>query len=81
MAPAKALPPATGAVDLVLLDGGGFTTTDDTKVHADGGDKPYYLYDWCFYIHHKATGRKMLWDLGLSDVSMHHPAKSPRREV
>lgn len=65
----KQLPVASGTVEVVILDGGGFTTTDDTKLHADGHDRPYYLYDWCFYVYHKPTGRKMLWDLGISDVS------------
>ncbi|KAH7133867.1 beta-lactamase-like protein [Dactylonectria macrodidyma] len=63
----KKLPQATGHVEIVLLDGGGFTTTDDTRIHAGGHDQPYYLYDWCFYLHHKASGRKILWDLGISD--------------
>jgi hypothetical protein len=62
------LPPATGSVDIVLLDGGGFRTGSDRMLHADGHDEPFFMYDWCFYIHHKATGRKMLWDLGMSDV-------------
>lgn len=65
---AKELPQASGHVEIILLDGGGFTTTDDTRIHADGHDQPYYLYDWCFYLHHKASGRKILWDLGISDV-------------
>ncbi|KAJ2901598.1 hypothetical protein MKZ38_001618 [Zalerion maritima] len=60
---------ASGTADVVLLDGGGFTTADDTKIHADGHHEPFYLYDWCFYIHHKATGRKILWDLGISNDS------------
>lgn len=65
----KELPTTGGSVDIVLLDGGGFTTTDDWRIHADGHDKPYYLYDWCFYIHHKPTGQRILWDLGISNVS------------
>ncbi|KXH29870.1 hypothetical protein CNYM01_02921 [Colletotrichum nymphaeae SA-01] len=63
----KTLPFSGSAVELTLLDGGGLTTTDDTKIHADGHDKPYFLYNWCFYIHHRASGRKILWDLGISD--------------
>lgn len=68
MGPVKQLPIASGDVEVVILDGGGFTTTDDTKLHADGHNQPYYLYDWCYYIHHKPTGRRLLWDLGISDV-------------
>lgn len=68
MSPVKALPEAYGSVDVVLLDGGGFTTTDDWRIYADGHDRPYYLYNWCFYIHHRASGRKLLWDLGISNV-------------
>ncbi|KAG7038941.1 cytochrome p450 [Colletotrichum scovillei] len=63
----KTLPFSSSAVELTLLDGGGLTTTDDTKIHADGHDRPYFLYNWCFYIHHRASGRKILWDLGISD--------------
>lgn len=70
MRPNKQLPASSGSVEVVLLDGGGFTTTDDTKIHADGHDRPYYLYDWCFYVYHKPTGRRILWDLGISDVSI-----------
>lgn len=70
MALAKQLPVASGNVEVVLLDGGGFLTTEDTIIHADGHDRPYYLYDWCFYVYHKPTGRKILWDLGISDVSL-----------
>ncbi|KPM40122.1 hypothetical protein AK830_g6428 [Neonectria ditissima] len=39
----KHLPNAAGSAQVVLLDGGGFTTTDDTKIHANGHDKPYYF--------------------------------------
>ncbi|KAF0315328.1 zinc finger protein [Colletotrichum asianum] len=71
MALNRPIPLATGAVEIVLKDGGGFTTTDDTKIHEDGHLEPYYLYDWCFFIHHRATGRRMLWDLGI-----HNPPPS-----
>ncbi|KAF5009336.1 hypothetical protein FDECE_4434 [Fusarium decemcellulare] len=64
---AEQLPQASGHVQVTLLDGGGFTTADDTKIHADGHDQPYYLYDWCFYLYHEATGRRILWDLGISN--------------
>lgn len=76
MGPAKQIPIASGDVEVVILDGGGFTTTDDTRLHADGHDQPYYLYDWCYYIHHKSTGRRVLWDLGISDVSQAWPTCS-----
>lgn len=69
---------ASGEVEVVLLDGGGFTTTDDTKIHADGHSRPYYLYDWCFYVYHKATGSRVLWDLGVSNVSRPVPAQKTR---
>lgn len=64
----KELPPATGDVVTVLLDGGGCTKGGDRLLHADGNDEPHYFYNWCFFIHHKPTGRKIVWDLGLSDV-------------
>lgn len=73
MSRVKELPPTGGSVHVVLLDGGGFTTTDDWRIHADGHDRPYYLYDWCFYIHHKPTGKRILWDLGISNVSRRIP--------
>lgn len=78
MSPVKELPTVAGSVDVVLLDGGGFTTTDDTRIHADGHDKPYYLYDWCFYIHQKTTGRRILWDLGISSVSLQNVLRKRR---
>lgn len=70
MAPQKHVPPASSAVEIVLLDGGGFRTTDDWKLHAGGHSRPYFLYDWCFFIHHKPSGKKMLWDLGISNVCL-----------
>ncbi|WAO95250.1 Lactamase-B domain-containing protein [Fusarium falciforme] len=83
---AKELPGASGEVQVVLLDGGGFTTTDDTKIHADGHSRPYYLYDWCFYLYHKPTGSRVLWDLGISNdrelytpfvLNFHWPSCNP----
>ncbi|KAI0123380.1 beta-lactamase-like protein [Xylariales sp. AK1849] len=67
MASKKHIPAAKGTVEIVLLDGGGFITGDDTKIHANGSSEPFYMYDWCFYIYHKATGQRILWDLGISD--------------
>ena len=62
------LPTASSSVEIVLLDGGGFKTTEDWKLHAGGHSRPFFLYDWCFFIHHKALGKKVLWDLGISNV-------------
>ncbi|KAM0809729.1 putative Metallo-beta-lactamase domain-containing protein [Seiridium cardinale] len=58
-----------GAVEIFLLDGGGFTSADDTRIHANGHNKPFFLYNWCFYIHHHPTRQKILWDLGLSGIN------------
>ncbi|KAL6405168.1 hypothetical protein AUP68_12012 [Ilyonectria robusta] len=86
MASLKNLPAGNKAVDVVLLDGGGFTTTDDTKIHANGHSNPYYLYDWCFYIYHKESGQRILWDLGIGEdhndytpfiVNYHFPSCNP----
>ena len=69
------LPPTNGSVQVVLLDGGGFTTASDKIIHADGIDTTFYLYNWCFYIHHPDSGRNILWDLGISDVIPEHSSQ------
>ncbi|CAK7207824.1 hypothetical protein SEUCBS139899_010639 [Sporothrix eucalyptigena] len=75
MASQKQLPAASGSVEIILLDGGGFQTTEDWRLHAGGHSRPFYLYDWCFFIHHKASGKKILWDLGISnDRSLYTPS-------
>jgi len=39
-----------------------------SKVHAGATDEIFRLYNWAFYIKDIATGRHILWDLGLSGV-------------
>ncbi|KAL1887241.1 hypothetical protein Sste5346_010336 [Sporothrix stenoceras] len=75
MSSQRQLPAASGTVEIVLLDGGGFRTTEDWRLHEGGHSRPFFLYDWCFFIQHKASGRKILWDLGISkDRSLYTPS-------
>ncbi|KAI1843763.1 hypothetical protein JX266_010022 [Neoarthrinium moseri] len=67
MSTSKSFPPSSGSVEVTLLDGGGFTTAEDARLHQDGDRPPFYLYDWLFLIHHQSTGKKVLWDLGISN--------------
>ncbi|POR33566.1 Uncharacterized protein TPAR_06261, partial [Tolypocladium paradoxum] len=62
---ARPLPPSTGSVEVQLLDGGSFTGNLDV-VHARSPSVPYRCHSWAFYIHHKPSGRHLLWDVGLS---------------
>ncbi|KAM5380887.1 hypothetical protein ACJZ2D_003411 [Fusarium nematophilum] len=61
------LPIATGSVDLVLLDGGSISSSRDSMMHANGHDGISRLYNWCFYIRHRPSGLKLLWDVGISN--------------
>ncbi len=62
------LPQSTGSVELQILDGGSFSANFEV-VHADSASKPFKCHSWVVYIHHKPTGRHILWDVGLSAVS------------
>lgn len=59
------LPSSDACVELCLLDGGSFVG-DLSRMHA-GQNGTFRMYNWAFYIARK--GRKVLWDLGLDDVS------------
>ncbi|VUC37335.1 unnamed protein product [Clonostachys rosea] len=52
---------------LRLLDGGSFSTGSMSLLHQNSSPEPFRMYDWCFMIHHEASGRHILWDLGCSD--------------
>lgn len=64
----RLLPTAPGSVEVQLLDSGSFTANLDV-VHAGSAPIPYRCYSWVFYIYHKTSGKHILWDVGLSDVS------------
>ncbi|KAI8650203.1 Lactamase-B domain-containing protein [Fusarium sp. Ph1] len=59
------LPTSNGSVKVQLLDGGSFTA-DYNFLHAGAPSTPFRCYSWAFYIHHEPSGRRILWDVGLS---------------
>ncbi|KAF4545863.1 uncharacterized protein LTHEOB_4515 [Lasiodiplodia theobromae] len=58
------LPCAGPTVQLRLLDGGSFVAEED-KLHAGAPNNRFRMYDWAFHVHHPATDRHVLWDLGV----------------
>ena len=62
------LPQSTASVSLQILEGGSFSANLEV-VHADSASKPFKCQSWVIYIYHKASGRHILWDVGLSAVS------------
>lgn len=69
MANSTTLPRAGPAtVQLRLLDGGSFVAEED-KLHAGAPNNRFRMYDWAFHVHHPATDRHVLWDLGVEGVS------------
>ena len=62
------LPDTDAFVKLSLLDGGSFVG-DLSRMHA-GQNGTFRMYNWAFHIAHKE--RKVLWDLGLDNVSRKH---------
>lgn len=55
-------------VQVHLLDGGSFSSATLSFIHANVSPDKFRLYDWCFLIFHRPSGRYVLWDLGCSDV-------------
>lgn len=62
------LPRNAECVELQCLDGGSLVAAA-SKVHASAGDETFRMYNWAFYIKDTHSGRRVLWDLGLSGVS------------
>ncbi|KAH7000691.1 beta-lactamase-like protein [Ilyonectria destructans] len=59
-----------GEVQVHLLDGGSFSTATLSFLHANVGPDKFRLYDWCFLIFHRPSGRYVLWDLGCSNDNL-----------
>lgn len=62
------LPPSTGSVEVQILDGGSFTANFEV-MRAGSPSEPFKCHSWVFYIYHKPSGRRILWDIDLSAVS------------
>ncbi|KAH7242855.1 beta-lactamase-like protein [Fusarium solani] len=61
-------------VQVHLLDGGSFSTATLSFLHHGAPPELFRLYDWCFLIFHRPSGRYVLWDLGCShDESLYTP--------
>jgi hypothetical protein len=63
------MPLSSDHVELHLLDGGSWTPLD-SFFHAGAETKPYRMYDWAFYIHHPKLDRNLIWDVGMTSVSV-----------
>jgi len=61
------LPKTDASVDVSILDGGGMIG-NSTIMHANEEPKDVPMSCWVFYIHHPKTGKKVIWDVGISAV-------------
>jgi hypothetical protein len=60
---------SSACVELHLLDGGSWTPLD-SLFHSGAEAKPYRMYDWAFYIQHPSLNRHLIWDVGMTSVSL-----------
>ena len=61
-------PTTKGYVDVAILDGGGMI--GNSKImHADEPERDVPMSCWVFYIQHPKSGKKVIWDVGISAVS------------
>lgn len=63
------LPAGSSFVKVHLLDAGSFVA-DSMKLHAHVDNERVRLYNWAFLIRHPMPGRDILWDLGMTGVSL-----------
>lgn len=61
------LPKTDASVDVSILDGGGMIGNSGI-MHANEEPKDIPMSCWVFYIHHPKTGKKVIWDVGISAV-------------
>jgi hypothetical protein len=61
------LPKTESYVDVSILDGGGMIGAS-AIMHAEGEPRDIAMSCWVFYIHHPKSGKKVLWDVGISAV-------------
>jgi hypothetical protein len=61
--------PKTGSyVEVAILDGGGMIGSSKI-MHAEWpDDRDVHMSCWVFYIHHPKSGKKVVWDVGISAV-------------
>jgi len=62
------LPKSEGYVDVCILDGGGMIGNSGI-MHKEEQPHDVNMSCWVFYISHAKTGKKILWDVGISAVS------------
>jgi hypothetical protein len=62
------LPTTDGFVNVTILDGGGMIGRR-SLIHADDDNSDIHMSCWVFYIDHPRTGKKTLWDIGISSVN------------
>jgi hypothetical protein len=60
-------PKTESYVDVAILDGGGMIGAS-AIMHAEGEPRDIPMSCWVFYIHHPKSGKKVLWDVGISAV-------------
>lgn len=63
------LPQESAIVEVQILDGGTFTA-NASKVIEGAADYNYIVPDWAFLVRDCESGRVLLWDYGLSEVSI-----------
>lgn len=61
------LPKTDAYVDVAILDGGGMIGSS-SLMHAEGPPTDINMSCWVFYINHPTTGKKVIWDVGISAV-------------
>ena len=65
------LPKTQAYVDVAILDGGGMVGSS-SLMHAEGPPTDINMSCWVFYIHNPTTGKKVIWDVGISAVYLPH---------
>lgn len=63
----QSLPICGGKADVRCLNGGSFIASL-AMLHANSGSGTLRLYNWCFLIHDRISGRRVMWDLGMTSV-------------
>ena len=60
-------PKTEGYVDISILDGGGMIA-NSRILHKEWDPRDVNMSCWVFYISHPKSGKKILWDVGISAV-------------
>ena len=64
-----ALPKLGGYASVHCLDGGSFIA-NWSVLHANVEDFTFRMYNWAYHVHDNSSGRHILWDIGMSSVSI-----------